>query len=321
MNARSRKTTAIALAGSVAVASAAYAIGSQTGGGTSGAATSQSFRPVRAVGARFDHRGASLAARLGVSEARLRAAFDAIWKSHQQSGDDPRTRFEKALAGALGLDQAKVHDALGKLQAKHEAAETARRDAFAKALANELGLDAANVTKALDELRPDRGARPNGPPLGRPHGPADFLDALAKKLGVDAAKLRAAIEKVRPAGPGGPHAFGGPGGPPPGGPGGPGLRRFRGGPPPGGPGGPGGPGHGRFRAGPPPGFANELATALGVKPADVTAALEKIRSQLESDMQARRDKLATELADQLGLPAQKVKDALAAEPHGPGPGP
>jgi hypothetical protein len=123
---------------------------------------------------------------------------------------------------------------------------------------------------------------------------------------------------VGPAGPGGPHAFGGPGGPPPGGPGGPGLRRFRGGPPPGGP---GGPGHGRFRAGPPPGFANELATALGVKSADVTAALEKIRSQLESDMQARRDKLATELADQLGLPAQKVKDALAAEPHGPGPGP
>ena len=162
--------------------------------------------------------------------------------------------------------------------------------------------------------------------------PPDFLDALASKLGVDQAKLRAALEKVRPAGPmGGPPPFAGP-------PGGhPGMRFFkRGGPrfgPPGGgprfgppPGGPppGGPPPGgrprfglRFQAGPPPMFLDELAKALGMKSSDVRTALDKVRSQLESQMQAHREKLATELANQLGIPVQKVKDALAAEMHAP----
>ena len=212
-----------------------------------------------------------------MSEARLRAALGAIRKSEQRSGNDPRSQFEKALAGALGVPVSKVQDAFDKLQAQH-------RDAFAKRLANALGLDPAKVTSALDAVRPP-----------------DFLDALATKLGVDQAKLRAALDKIRPAGPmGGPPPFAGP-------PGGhPGMRfHSRFGPRRFGPAGPppGAPPHGglRFglRVGPPPMFVDELAKALGVKSSDVRSALGKVRSQLEAQMRARRDRLMTELANQL----------------------
>ena len=108
-----------------------------------------------------------------------------------------------------------------------------------------------------------------------------FLGVLASELGVDTSKLRAALDKLRPAGPNG----------------------------------------GPRRDAPPAGFADDLAKELGVKSSDVQSALEKIRPQVEADMQARRDKLAQALADRLNLPVQKVKDALAAEPHGPGPHP
>ena len=156
-----RKTTASVLAGAVVLASGAYAIGSQSGGGTSGAATAA------ARSARAGDRAASLASRLGVTEAQLRAAYDDIRKSNPPPGGDPRARLEKALADALGLDQSKVADALDKLRAQHEAGESARREAFAKSLASELGLDASKVSAALDKLRPDRGGpHALGPPPG-----------------------------------------------------------------------------------------------------------------------------------------------------------
>ena len=151
MNPRTRKTTATVLAGSVALASAAYAIGSQSGGGNSGAAT----RASQASG-RFDP-AASLAQRLGVSEEKLRAAFEDIRKTNPPP--DPGAEIAKALSDALGIPEAKVKDALAELRQKHEAEEAARRDAFAPKLAAELGLDASKVSAALDKLRPDRRAR------------------------------------------------------------------------------------------------------------------------------------------------------------------
>lgn len=296
------KTGAAVLAGAVVLASGAYAIGSQSGGGTSGAATDT------AAAAHPGDPAASLAGRLGVTEAQLRAAFEAIRKSNPPPG---LARFEQALAGALGLPESRVADALAKLRGQHEAAESARRAAFAKSLASELGLDASKVTAALDKLHPGgpNGPHPGGPgfgppaggpgfagpPPGGPGGPPGrfrgrfglrdgrdrFLGALASELGVDTSKLRAALEKLRPDGPNGD------------------VRRD----------------------GPPAGFVDDLAKELGVKSSDVQSALEKIRSHVEADMQARRDKLAQALADRLNLPVQKVKDALAAEPHGPGPHP
>src|SRR3989440_9543789 len=100
MNMPRRKTTLLALTGSVALASAAYGIGTQTGGGGSGAASSQGSRPVRGMGIHWRDRGEALAGRLGVSEARPRAAVEAVRKSGEQSGVDPRPPLRKALADA-----------------------------------------------------------------------------------------------------------------------------------------------------------------------------------------------------------------------------
>ena len=304
-----RKTTATVLAGAVVLASGAYAIGSQSGGGTSGAATETAARSARA-----GDRAGSLARRLGVTEAELRGAFEDIRKSNPPPGGDPRARLEKALADALGIDQSKVADALDKLRAQHEADEKARRDAFAKSLATELGLDADKVSAALEKLRPERGGPhalgppphgaigpalvPMGPPpggpmghrrgmrIGPPPGHVRFLTRLADELGVDRSKLRAALEKLRPGGPKDGSRDGGP-----------------------------------RDGGPPAGFADDLAKALGVDSSDVQSALGKIRTQIEADMRARRDKFAAALADRLNLPVDKVKDALAAGPFGPPHGP
>jgi predicted trehalose synthase len=298
------KTTAMVLTGCVAVASAAYAVGSQTGGGTSGAATRS--------GDRAGARGQTLAQRLGVSEAKLRAAFDDI-RDDATPPKDPRARIVEALADALDLPQQKVSDALDDLRKQHEAEQADRRAALAKSLADELGIDASKVTAALEKLRPDhRGARrfrggppPGGPVFGGPppggpgfDGPPPggprfegrvrgrmrlapprrdaFLAALAKELGVEKADLRAALEKVRPKPP---------------------------------------------KTDPRAGFVADLAKALGVDEADVKSALDGLRKQAEADMKARRDKLAAELAERLDLPLEKVKDALAAGPPGPWAGP
>jgi predicted ArsR family transcriptional regulator len=52
-----------------------------------------------------------------------------------------------------------------------------------------------------------------------------------------------------------------------------------------------------------------------VDAAKVRPILDKLRTQMESEMAARRDKLASALADKLGLPVQKVRDALDSLPH------
>ena len=319
----------MALAGSVAVAFGAYGLGSQIGGGTSGAATATgaAFHPVRPMGGPGGPDGAGLqdlATRLGVSQDKLRAALDAIGKSDPQAGGDPRTVLEKALADGLNVPQSKVAAALDKLMAKHDAAEAGCRTAFEATLAKGLGIDAAKVKAAFDKLRPDRAGARHARPLGPGAGPGGFLSTLAKELGVDQSKLRAALEKVRPAGPGGPRFGPRPGGPrfgpDPGGhrfgphPGGPRFGPHPDGPPSGG---------GAFRheggpGGPPDQLAADLAQALGVDRATVQSVLDKLHAQMESQMQARHDRFAAALAGRLGLSVQKVKDALAAGHPSPG---
>jgi hypothetical protein len=125
---------------------------------------------------------------------------------------------------------------------------------------------------------------------------------------------------------------GGPGGPPPG-PGGPGR-----------PGGPGGAGlsdlakqlgvkEADLRAAlqklrqaqqpPRPGdkrdeLAQKLADKLKVDKADVQKALDEIRKEEEAEHEKRRNEFAAALAKELGISADKVKDALPAGPphHG-----
>jgi len=219
---KGKRTTAFALAGAVALASGAYALGTQADDGsaaaakTSGANAAPAFaggpgRPGFGHGFRGGPGGPafdSLADRLGVSEDKLRTALEDLATEH-------RTDFAQRLADALKIDRAKVEAAFAKLRPARPDHPRAPQ-ALAAALAKELGLSTAKVRAALemnrghrttpDQLAKDLGVseqklhdafhavmdkiRPRGP--GRPG-----LTGLAKALGVTQAQLDAAFDKIR----------------------------------------------------------------------------------------------------------------------------
>jgi hypothetical protein len=162
--------TAAAVTATAAAAFAAYTVGSQSGDGSAVAARDSSGTTSMASGARFaaaggrEHAGLSgLASRLGVSEARLRAALDEL----RDSGAGPRSEV---------------------------------RDELLSALAAELGVDADRLRDAFETVRRNGALRRDGDP--RRHGPARegaLAGALADELNLDAAKARAALRKVHDA--------------------------------------------------------------------------------------------------------------------------
>jgi transcriptional regulator with XRE-family HTH domain len=191
------KTMTAALGGAVALASAAFAIGSQAGDGAATAASSgSSARSAPAAAdaafvraARFGPgaRGAGLsdlAGDLGVSEAKLRDALEAIRDDLEPKGDR-REEHTAALAKALGKTAEQVEQAFEQIRDDHQAE-------FAAALAKSLGIDAAKVRAALETVKPDEGERRRGT-----RG-ALFGD-LADELGVSEARLRRALREARPA--------------------------------------------------------------------------------------------------------------------------
>jgi Clp amino terminal domain, pathogenicity island component len=257
---RGKRTTALALAGAVALASGAYALGSQAGDGAAAAAKTTNGTgygpPPRAAGGQWrggpspGDRGpgvrlTGLADRLGVSEADLRKALTDL-------GNEKRDDIAQKLADALGIDVAKVQSAFDKLRPKGDARPNERHDEFAQTLAKQLNLPVAKVRTALENQRDHRG------------DPA----ALAGALGVSTAKLRQALATV--------------------------FKDHRPGPR-GGPGGPGRPGFG-------PG-EDALAKTLGVTPAKLRAAFEKLRAE-------KTDAFAAALAKKLNIDPAKVKGAV-----------
>lgn len=188
-----RRKTAAALAGAVVLGSAGYALGSGSGDGAASAAAGSASGTAPAgygPGAGPRERGprgarlADLASRLGVSEAKLRSALEAVRDDVAPQGER-RDDHVKALADALGKTTAEVQAAFEKL---HQA----RQDEFAATLAKELGIPASKVSAALDKLRAaDKDGRERG---GRREG----LAGLAKELGVSSAKLRSALQAARP---------------------------------------------------------------------------------------------------------------------------
>ena len=187
------KTITAALGGAVALASGAYAIGSQAGDGSATAASSASARPAASApaDARTVHfrggRGAGLedlAEDLGVTEAKLRAALEAV-REDQAPKADRREAMAAALAKALGKSTADVEKAFETLHDEREAA-------FAAALAKSLGVEAAKVRAALDEVQEE-----DEDEDGRRHRHLAF-DDLADELGVSEARLRRALRSARP---------------------------------------------------------------------------------------------------------------------------
>jgi transcriptional regulator with XRE-family HTH domain len=180
----SKQTVALALTGAVALASGAYALGSQAADGDAAAAKTPNLtyggpppgpgRPGFGFGrgpAGPRHDLSDLATRLGVSQAALRKALEDLRPAQRPEARDDHAQ---ALADALGIDVSKVTAALDKLRPQRE--ERGHRD-LAAALAKKLGLSTAKVQSALESQRDRRG------------GP----DALAKALGVTPAKLRQAF--------------------------------------------------------------------------------------------------------------------------------
>lgn len=156
MTSKKKQTTALALTGAVALASGAYALGSQSDGDAVAAGDDQGARPA------FAHRGGPgpgrgfglerLADRLGVEASELREALEDV-RGTIDPPADRRDAFAKELAAELNTTQAKVEAALERIRDKQEAEFEKRHDAMAEALAKRLNLDAAKVKKALEAPR------------------------------------------------------------------------------------------------------------------------------------------------------------------------
>jgi len=139
----------------------------------------------------------------------------------------------------------------------------------------------AALRAAMEKVGGPRG--PGGPgdrAKGRGNHEAEQAQALATALGVDAAKAREALTKAEDAE------------------------------------------HAAKRQGPSEDLnaeAASIASTLGVDVAKVKAALTKLESMQRAKHDQGRTQHAAALAKALGLPTQKVVDALASLPH-PGPG-
>ena len=201
----SKAAIAAVLAGAVALASAAYGIGTQTGDGTASARGESSAGDERPRGTFFF--GGDLADELGVDADELRDALDDF---HQQNEGDRRDDFAAALAkaldkpvddveaaledaqpgdrrrgpcgpgvslrrlaAALDVTQAELREALRDVRAGADEAFDARRDALVKFLADRFGLSEDKVRNALPDFPgrfghgPGRfGDGPPGPPPG-----------------------------------------------------------------------------------------------------------------------------------------------------------
>jgi Clp amino terminal domain, pathogenicity island component len=152
---RNRKqTTAIALTGAVALASGAYALGTQSGDGSAEAAgnsarPSAPSMPVHLRGGPFGLD--NLADRLGVDESDLRDALEDARRDLPGPGHI-RDDFAEQLAKELGVDTQKVEDALERIRDRAKQEFERRRDELAQRLADRLNLDVDEVEEALGDF-------------------------------------------------------------------------------------------------------------------------------------------------------------------------
>jgi hypothetical protein len=204
-----KAATAAILAGAVALASAAYGIGTQTGDGTAEAARDGNARGEAAFFLRFD----GLAEELGVDADELR---EAMMDFHEQERGEVRDAFASALAEALGKPVDEVKAALDEIGPVEGARPGCAPHVSLRRLAAELGVTRGELRNALRETRA-------GVDSSFEDRHDDLVTFLADRLGVSREKVEEALRE--PPGPGERPRFD-PGGPPPLGHGGPARLRF-----------------------------------------------------------------------------------------------
>ena len=212
MNSRKAATAAV-LAGGVALASAAYGIGTQTGDGNAEAArdgTAQAARDGdRPDGPAFFMRFDGLADELGVDADELE---DALRDFHEQERGELRDAFASALAEALGKPVDEVRAALDVVGPGEGMRPGCAPHVSLRRLAGELGVTRGELRDALRETRAGVDS-----PFEERH--EDLVTFLADRLGVSKEKVEDALPEPpdlgerRRFGPGGTPPFG-PGGPP-----------------------------------------------------------------------------------------------------------
>jgi hypothetical protein len=195
---RSRRAAAILTAAVLAPTAAigVSAAGAQDTG--SSPPSAQSDRPPRGHGPDL----AALATRLGVTQARLKAAFDATRPTGDAQEGARKDGLAADLAKALGVSTDKVQTILDKNRPDKPTGRPAAgtkpakpdTSALVTALSDGLGIEKATVQAALDKLdaahKADHAARD-----------AAMAAALAKQLNLSAATVQDALASVRPAAP------------------------------------------------------------------------------------------------------------------------
>jgi hypothetical protein len=138
----------------------------------------------------------NLAARLGVSSARLDQVGRAVKTSMSKGGAKPtEDRFDAAISRGLGIPPARVRHAFAveqpcgskavgsKAVGSKAAGQPANNDAFAAAVARELHVSTARVNAALQPLFAAGRADPSSP----------VFAAAARSLGISTQQLTAAL--------------------------------------------------------------------------------------------------------------------------------
>jgi hypothetical protein len=210
----SKAATAAVLAGAVAIASAAYGIGTQTGDGTAEAARDGNEQTERLAIPRFG----DLADELGVDQEELQ---EALMDFHEQEHGELRDAFASALAEALGKPADEVKAALDEVRPGEGMRPGCAPHVSLRRLAAALDVTRPELRKALRETR----AGVDAPFEDRRQ---DLVAFLADRLGISEEKVEQALPELP-----GPRLHRR-GGPPPFGPDGP-ARVAPGGPPPFGP--------------------------------------------------------------------------------------
>jgi len=193
---RSRLVAVLATAAVIPAAAVASGVASAQSGDTT--TTTQSSRPQGARGPGIDT--ATLAAKLGVTEAQLKTALTAARPTGKPPTGDRGAGLAADLASALGVTTDKVTTILDANRPAKPAAGTKPAAAtkpdtsgLVTALSTGLGIDNATVQAAFDKLQAAHKA-------GDAARETAMATALAKALNLDVAKVQSALAAVRPAG-------------------------------------------------------------------------------------------------------------------------